>query len=200
VNWSVPDQHLRSEKGVGLSRARLELVHRYVAEAQGPPPRLPLRFWIDGGWVEVASPKPEPLVEAGPQAVSSTVQPTAGSAAVLQRPDPPPDPLEAAAAPNAVRERRLPIYDWIGLETDEHPATVHKPTGHHSDDAAELAAKLRDFGQRDDHKLVRSKIARLREQRDAGELSYTDFATRVAELLTKTVTPHIAPDGNPSSS
>ena len=76
---------------------------------------------------------------------------------------------------------------------------MHKPTGHHSDDAAELAAKLRDFGQRDDHKLVRSKIARLREQRDAGELSYTDFATRVAELLTKTVTPHIAPDGNPSS-
>jgi hypothetical protein len=53
-------------------------------------------------------------------------------------------------------------------------------------DAARLETKVRDFGQRETHNPVRDEIARLREQRDAGALSETDFATRVAELLGST--------------
>jgi hypothetical protein len=53
-------------------------------------------------------------------------------------------------------------------------------------DAAHLETKVRDFGQRDTHNPVRDEIARLREQRDAGKLSETDFATRVSELLGST--------------
>jgi hypothetical protein len=66
------------------------------------------------------------------------------------------------------------------------------------DAAAQMASKLRDFGQRNDHDLVRGKIARLREQRDAGELSETAFATRVAELLNGAIAPRHASDGTPS--
>jgi hypothetical protein len=53
-------------------------------------------------------------------------------------------------------------------------------------DTQHLETKVRDFGQRETENPVRSQIARLREQRDAGELSETDFATRVAELLGST--------------
>jgi hypothetical protein len=49
-------------------------------------------------------------------------------------------------------------------------------------DATQLETKVREFGQ-PDYNPVRDEIARLREQRDAGQLSETDFATRVAELL-----------------
>jgi len=50
-------------------------------------------------------------------------------------------------------------------------------------DAAQMERKLRDFGRRDDHNAIRDEIARLRGQRDAGELDLTDYATRVAELI-----------------
>jgi hypothetical protein len=50
-------------------------------------------------------------------------------------------------------------------------------------DAARLETKVRDFGERDAQNPVRDEIARLRERRDAGELSETDFAVKVAELL-----------------
>lgn len=53
-------------------------------------------------------------------------------------------------------------------------------------DASQFETKVRDFGQRDTHNPVRDEIARLREQRDAGELSETDFAVRVSELLGST--------------
>jgi hypothetical protein len=53
-------------------------------------------------------------------------------------------------------------------------------------DTERLETKVRDFGQRQAPNPVRDQIARLREQRDAGELSETDFATRVAELLGST--------------
>ena len=53
-------------------------------------------------------------------------------------------------------------------------------------DLEDLEAKVRDFGQRDTHNPVRDEIAQLRRQRDSGELSETDFATRVAELLGST--------------
>ena len=67
------------------------------------------------------------------------------------------------------------------------------------DAAAQMASKLRDFGQRDDHDLVRGKFATLREQRDAGELSETAFATGVAELLNGAIAPRLASEGKPSS-
>jgi hypothetical protein len=56
----------------------------------------------------------------------------------------------------------------------------------HRVDTEHIETKVRDFGQRETHNPVRDEIARLREQRDAGRLSETDFATRVAELLGST--------------
>jgi hypothetical protein len=50
-------------------------------------------------------------------------------------------------------------------------------------DAARLETKVRDFGEGETHNPVRDEIARLRDRRDAGELSDTDFAVKVAELL-----------------
>jgi hypothetical protein len=50
-------------------------------------------------------------------------------------------------------------------------------------DAAQVEVRLRDFGRRDDDNPIRDEIARLRDRRNAGELSETDFATRVSELV-----------------
>jgi hypothetical protein len=216
----------------------MDLVNRYLAEAHGPPPRSPLRFWIGGEWVEVASPETEPLPQfsGGPEV--RPMEPVPLSAELAQAANPPAAPAEAVARPGAVRERRLPIYDWIGSEgredrgipptptIRERPAAAHpgtrpstpltrsaRPGSRHATDeqatgmrlvarrdaAAQMASKLRDFGQRDDHNLVRGKIARLREQRDAGELSETAFATRVAELINGAMAPRVAAEGNPSS-
>jgi hypothetical protein len=213
----------------------MDLVNRYLAEAHGPPPRSPLRFWIGGEWVEVASPEPEPLPQfSGGQQVPP-VEPIPLSTELAQVANPQAAPAEAVALPGAVRERRLPIYDWISSEArDSAPtptirerpsiaqprtrpapstrsarrwsrhATDEQATGMRlfarKDATAQMASKLRDFGQRDDHNLVRGKIARLREQRDAGELSETAFATRVAELINGAIAPRLASEGNPSSS
>lgn len=50
--------------------------------------------------------------------------------------------------------------------------------------AADVQAKLQPFGQSDaGNGSVRDEIAMLRAQRDAGELSHTDWSVRVAELL-----------------
>jgi hypothetical protein len=49
---------------------------------------------------------------------------------------------------------------------------------------AQLQAKLQLFGQTDaSDRSVRDEIAMLRTQRDAGELTDTDWSVRVAELL-----------------
>jgi hypothetical protein len=51
-------------------------------------------------------------------------------------------------------------------------------------DAAQTQAKLEPFGQTDTgDSSVRDEITTLRAQRDAGELTETDWAVRVAELL-----------------
>jgi hypothetical protein len=51
-------------------------------------------------------------------------------------------------------------------------------------DAAHVQAKLQPFGQTDaSDNSVRDQITTLRAQRDAGELTETDWAVRVAELL-----------------
>jgi hypothetical protein len=94
-------------------------------------------------------------------------------AALERRPDAPPDPKAVAA-------RGIRVFG-------------------RNDDAVEVASRLREFGQRDDHDLVRGTIASLREQRDAGEISHTDFATRVAELLNGHTATPIGADGDPFS-
>jgi hypothetical protein len=51
-------------------------------------------------------------------------------------------------------------------------------------DAADVRAKLEPFGQTNaGNSSVRDEIATLRAQRDAGELTETDWSVRVAELL-----------------
>jgi hypothetical protein len=50
--------------------------------------------------------------------------------------------------------------------------------------AADVQAKLQSFGHGDSsNSSVRDEIATLRAQRDAGELTHTDWSVRVAELL-----------------
>jgi hypothetical protein len=50
-------------------------------------------------------------------------------------------------------------------------------------DVARLETQVADFGHAPAHNPVRNEIARLRRERDAGAMTETDFATRVAELL-----------------
>jgi hypothetical protein len=78
----------------GLSVLRLDLVGRYVAAAAGPPPRVPLRFWTGGEWVEVSPAEPEIVAAA-------TFATTASGA------DDTVDPW------SAVRARELPVYRWV---------------------------------------------------------------------------------------
>jgi Short C-terminal domain len=60
-------------------------------------------------------------------------------------------------------------------------------------DTEHLETKVRDFGQRETGNPIRDEIALLRQRRDAGELSETEFATRVAELLGSTDFAPLAP-------
>jgi hypothetical protein len=78
----------------GLSVVHLDLVGRYVAAAAGPPPRVPLRFWSGGEWVEVSSPEPE-------LAAAATI------ATAASETDDAVDPWDA------VRARELPVYRWV---------------------------------------------------------------------------------------
>jgi hypothetical protein len=148
---SVATYRVGGNRDTGLNRARIDLVNRYLAEAHGPPPRAPLRFWIGGEWVEIASPEPEPALE------------TTGVQELR--------PVQQTRLPPSAREN----------------------------DTSQTTPKLGDLGQRDDHTLVRGKIASLRKQRDAGEITHGDFATRVAELLNGAVAPHVDSQSNPSS-
>ena len=102
-----------------------------------------------------------------------------------------PQPEERRSAPRALSVPGLPRRT---RDERANPARLFSRKG----TAAEVASKLRDFDQRDDHKLVRGEIASLREQRDAGEITHTDFATRVAALVNGAVAPRIASEGNPS--
>jgi hypothetical protein len=66
ANEPVTHQEMGPKRGAGLSRARIDLVNRFTAEAHGPPPRAAMRFWIGGEWVEMASSEPgEPPRPAG---------------------------------------------------------------------------------------------------------------------------------------
>jgi hypothetical protein len=78
----------------GLGVVHLDLVGRYVAAAAGPAPRVPLRFWIGGEWVEGSPPEPE--------AVAAASLPTASSEA-----------HDAVDPWSAVRDRELPVYRWV---------------------------------------------------------------------------------------
>jgi len=49
-------------------------------------------------------------------------------------------------------------------------------------DVARVIEKVQEFGQVDDNP-VRDEIAELRKEREAGRLSDSDWACRVAELL-----------------
>jgi hypothetical protein len=156
-------REMGSKEGGGLSRVRMDLVNRYLADAHGPPPRAPLRFWIGGEWVEVASSEAERRPEVGP-----TLAPTPRPSPVNLRPD------ASGASTTSVR---------LGLD----------------DDASRTASKLRAYGRREDDSLVRDKIAKLRAQRNAGELGETDFATHVAALLNGAMAARRAFEGPPNS-
>jgi hypothetical protein len=67
-------------------------------------------------------------------------------------------------------------------------------------DAAQMQAKLQPFGQTGaGNSSVRDEIATLRAQRDAGELTETDWAIRVAELLGAVDAAPLATDRSVSS-
>jgi hypothetical protein len=78
----------------GLSAVHLDLVGRYVAAAAGPAPRVPLRFWNGGEWVEVSPPEPD--IAAGATVATAASE---GDGTV--------DPWDA------VRARELPVYRWV---------------------------------------------------------------------------------------
>jgi hypothetical protein len=105
---SVATRRVGSNGGTGLAGARIDLVNRYLAAAHGPPPRAPLRSWIGGEWVEMGSPEPEALPQAGGVQivcpVSSGVESTVG---------PLPAPVGATATPRADQGSHPPTYDWI---------------------------------------------------------------------------------------
>ena len=111
----------RSPRSGGLTGIRVELITRYVAEAKGPPPREPLRFWIDGEWVEVASSDPEPLVEA--VAAPPVPEPPADERrrpTELEDTAIPTQPAVVADAldpPDAIQD--MPIYRWLVAEDGE---------------------------------------------------------------------------------
>jgi hypothetical protein len=119
----------RSSKA-GLSGSHLDVVGRYLADAQGPPPRAPLRFWIDGQWVEMSPPERDPLVEAAEVPAIAPVRlspPPAG-----QEPVSPvsaePVSIEALATPSAAPEPPLPIYQWLAADAgDDHDAVPDWP-------------------------------------------------------------------------
>jgi hypothetical protein len=106
------EQRFGSDQVEGLSSNRMQLVSSYVEQAKGPPPRSALRFWIDGQWVEVASPEPEPVVE--------TVVATTAPEPALEQTVLPPEPDEADDDPKL----DLPIYRWFGTENADGAAAA----------------------------------------------------------------------------
>ena len=92
-------QELMEIEGLGV--ARLELVGRYVEAAAGPLPRVPLRFWIRGEWVELSAPEPEDAEVTQPVVATGETE----------------DPW------SAVRARDLPVYRWrLERVTDDDEA------------------------------------------------------------------------------
>ena len=137
-------------KGIeGLRSASLDLVSRYVAEAHGPPPRSPLRFWVGGEWVERPSPEPAALVP-----VPEPLVPVPEPAALVPEPEPAalvpePEPavrvvferadeasllpaaleetpvtafpeVEEASVSGVFEEPQLPIYEWVQSAAGEN--------------------------------------------------------------------------------
>jgi hypothetical protein len=102
----------------GLSGSHLDVVGRYLAEAQGPPPRAPLRFWIDGQWVEMSPPEPEPVVEVAE--VVTAIAPVRLSPAAAEPEQGPlsaePVSIDVLATPSLAPEPPLPIYEWLAAD------------------------------------------------------------------------------------
>jgi hypothetical protein len=79
--------------------------------------------------------------------------------------------------PRGDADREKCVYVKQSTPLTERTETV-------SVDAADVLAKLEPFGQSEArNSSVRDEIAMLRAQRDAGELTHTDWSVRVAELL-----------------
>jgi hypothetical protein len=106
-------ERLGAGRVAGLSRARIDLVNDYLAEAHGPAPRAPLRLWAGGEWVEMASPEPELLSQTSSVQHARSVEPTQLYAVLAQTPDPLRAPVETAPTPRSDREPRPPTSDWI---------------------------------------------------------------------------------------
>jgi hypothetical protein len=88
-------------------------------------PRSPLRFWIDGEWVEM-SPPPEadPVVQADTfELVPSAAAPTQVSLEPPQAPDPPPTVIEAQAISEAAPQPPLPVFQWVSADA-QHSSSV----------------------------------------------------------------------------
>jgi hypothetical protein len=113
----VGEQTFGSERSDGLSGARMDLVSSYVAQATGPPPRSALRFWINGEWVEMPAPEPEPPVEVlAPPAVPEPV------AVETPRADGPADiqaPVLVVETSDESPAQDLPIYRWFDADEGE---------------------------------------------------------------------------------
>ena len=122
------EQRLGTGKTEGLSGTHLDLVTRYVAEAQGPPPRSPLRFWIDGEWVEMPSHEPEPSVHAlvAPAEPESAAQASLLPVEPEQAPTPPSSRTDTDM-PDLLRELDLPVYRWVQAAAGESDPGAPEP-------------------------------------------------------------------------
>jgi hypothetical protein len=127
------EQRFGSDQVGGLSGAHMDLVSSYVEQAKGPPPRSALRFWVDGRWVEMASPEPESMVEE----LTAPVVPEPAAVEALAPAEPeaepegaPPSLLDAGGSgdePDADPPLDLPIYRWFGAESAEQRAAPGWP-------------------------------------------------------------------------
>lgn len=129
-----------AEGGVGSEY--LDLVNSYLVDAHGPLPRVPLRFWVGGEWVEMPSTEPESegseeavgVADAADTVVSrghTNGQEHPGSAAIqvlaapgaVHEPVPAPAPVvHESATPAAVDAPPLPIYEWVGANSSGPPS------------------------------------------------------------------------------
>jgi hypothetical protein len=99
----------------------------YVEQAKGPLPRSALRFWIEGQWVEMASPEPEPVVES---LVTAAAPEPAAESPLPAEPGAASTPLVAAEVPDAPDDDPkldLPIYRWLGTEDADGTAGAAAP-------------------------------------------------------------------------